>query len=356
MAQVITKTPLRLSFVGGGSDFPEIYEQFGGRCVSAAIDKYVTVVVNVDPAYSEIVVKTSYHTEQVDSVDRVLHPIVRECLKKTGMTECVNIRVDSDVTAFGSGLGASGALTVGLLEALYGVQGIERSDFELFQDAVDVELDQLGHRSGVQDHYMSIYSGFRDIQFKQNKLNSIIPVVNRIESQALVDRAMNLSVFAGMTVLFKLPESRPMMGVVGDITKYSVDDYKMMAYLTSDFCDAVKNREFISMGRLIGENWDLKRKRHLCLDTFDSIYEKAKMVGACGGKVLGTGGGGHAMIIAPLHHRFMIENLLDSYGIKALWFEFVDEGVKTYGPEKEKEGSGYESDYRVRGKGDATVS
>ena len=354
MAQVITKTPLRLSFVGGGSDFPEIYEQFGGRCVSAAINKYVTVVVNVDPAYPEIFVKSSYHTEEVESVDRVLHPIVRECLKKTGITGCVNIRIDSDVTAFGSGLGASGALTVGLLEALYGVQGIERSDFELFQDAVDVELNELGYKSGVQDHYISIYSGFRDIRF--NKLDIVLADEDRIESQALVDRAMNLSVFAGMTVLFKLPESRPIMGVVGDITKYSVDDYKTMAHLTSDFCDAVKNREFTSMSRLVGENWILKRERYPRSETFDRVYEKALDVGAYGGKLLGSGGGGHGIIIVPLDHRYMIENLLDSYDIKALWFEFVDEGVKTYGLEKEKEGGGYESDYRVRGKGDATVS
>ena len=165
---VITRTPIRISFVGGGTDIANFYRQYGGEVISTAIDKYISVRIT-RRQNSQIVINTPHHRETVSNPDRIQHALIREAVRKTGVTGDVSITVTSDVTSRGCGLGSSSALTVGLLNALYAYRGIEMRAETLARQACEIEIERLNQPIGKQDQYIAAYGGLRRIQFNRDE-------------------------------------------------------------------------------------------------------------------------------------------------------------------------------------------
>ena len=165
---IISRTPIRISFVGGGTDISNFYRQYGGEVISTAINKYISVCITKH-TNSEIAINTPDHHETVSDPDQIKHPLIREAVRKAGATGGVSITVTSDVPSRGCGLGSSSALTVGLLNALYAYQGIEMSPESLAHQACEIEIERLNQPIGKQDQYIAAYGGLRRIQFNRNE-------------------------------------------------------------------------------------------------------------------------------------------------------------------------------------------
>ena len=165
---IISRTPIRISFVGGGTDIANFYRQYGGTVISTAIDKYISVCITKGQN-SQIAINTPDHHETVSDLDHVKHSLIRETMRKTKVTSGVSITVRSDVPSRGCGLGSSSALAVGLLNALYAYQGIEMSTETLAQQACEIEIERLNQPIGKQDQYIAAYGGLRQIQFNRDE-------------------------------------------------------------------------------------------------------------------------------------------------------------------------------------------
>ena len=164
---IITQTPLRISFVGGGTDFRDFYRKQVGEVISTAIDKYVYVIIK-ERYDSQIYINYS-KKEIVDCVDGIKHELIREAMRKTGVTQGVEITTLADIPAHGSGLGSSSGVTVGVLNALYAYQGMSKTAEDLAQEACRIEIEIVGKPIGKQDQYIAAYGGLRHIQFRSDE-------------------------------------------------------------------------------------------------------------------------------------------------------------------------------------------
>ena len=165
---IISRTPIRISLVGGSTDIANFYRGYGGEVISTAIDKYISVRIT-RRRNSQIAINTPHHRETVSDPDHIQHPLIREAVRKTGVTGGVSITVTSDIPSRGCGLGSSSALTVGLLNALYAYRGIEMPSETLAQQACEIEIDRLNQPIGKQDQYIAAYGGLRRIQFNRDE-------------------------------------------------------------------------------------------------------------------------------------------------------------------------------------------
>ena len=164
---ILSRTPLRISFVGGGTDIPNFYQRYGGAVISTAIDKFISVRIT-EGRKSQIAIKTPHHCETAPTLDQIQDPLIREALRKTGVTGRISITVTSDVTSRGCGLGSSSALTVGLLNALYAYRGTEMPVETLAHQACEIEIDHLNQPIGKQDQYIATYGGLKWTQFNRD--------------------------------------------------------------------------------------------------------------------------------------------------------------------------------------------
>ena len=189
---IISRTPIRISFVGGGTDISNFYRQYGGEVISTAIDKYISVCITREQN-SQITINTPDYHETVSDPDHIQHPLIRETVRKTFPPASGEVRegglsitVTSDVPSRGCGLGSSSALTVGLLNALYAYQGIEMSPESLAHQACKIEIDRLNQPIGKQDQYIAAYGGLRRIQFNRDE---------SVHTQAISSNLRNGSTF-----------------------------------------------------------------------------------------------------------------------------------------------------------------
>ena len=157
---ILSRTPLRISFVGGGTDIANFYRQYGGEVISTAIDKYISVRIK-EERNSQIAINTPDHRETVSHLEHIQHALIREAMRKTGVTGGVSITVTSDIPSRGCGLGSSSALTVGLLNALHAYRGIEMPAETFAQQACEIEIERLNQPIGKQDQYIAAYGGQR---------------------------------------------------------------------------------------------------------------------------------------------------------------------------------------------------
>ena len=155
---IISRTPIRISFVGGGTDIANFYREYRGEVISTAIDKYISVCITKGQN-SQIAINTPDHCETVSNPDHIQHPLIREAVRRTGVAGGISITVNSDVPSRGCGLGSSSALTVGLLNALYAYRGIEIPTETLAQQACEIEIERLNQPIGKQDQYIAAYGG-----------------------------------------------------------------------------------------------------------------------------------------------------------------------------------------------------
>ena len=320
---IITRTPFRISFVGGGTDLPEFYQVESGAVVSTAINKYMYVVVN--QRFTDAI-RVSYYakTEIVDRVGEIKHPIVREALKLVGISKGIEIASVADVHA-GAGLGSSGSFTVGLLNALYAYQGILKSAEELAREACHIEINILGEPIGKQDQYIAAYGGFRYIQFNPDETVFTEPIIwSPKNKEELVQNLLLLytgDVREASSILREQKENTQQGDKMDCLKKLRDMALELKERLNDDASADI-------FGEILHQGWLLKKQlaSGISNDKIDECYEKALSDGALGGKVLGAGGGGFMLLYCPKQKQSQVKKVLNY--LPDLEFSFEPEGSK----------------------------
>jgi len=301
---IIVQTPLRVSFLGGGTDFPAFFqEEGGGNVLSSAIDKYIFVTIK--QRYDDKIRVGYTRTEIFDHVDEVNHELIREALRITGIQKNVEITTMGDIPA-GSGLASSSAVTVGALHAMYAYLGQMVTADRLAQEACKIEVDILNKPIGIQDQYICALGGFRFIEFHPDG-----KVVNeKIELEPRLKNRLNESLLLFYTGMTRQADS------ILDEQKANIkasrnllNELKQMACYAREEL-AAGNIDVI--GTLLHQNWVLKKQlaRKISNPTIDAIYEAALKAGATGGKITGAGGGGYLLLYCPYERREAVRDAL----------------------------------------------
>lgn len=320
---IVTKTPLRMSFVGGGSDLPVFYRKFGGAVVSTAIDKFVYLTINrkfdnkIRLCYSRV--------EEPASVAKIKHPLVREALQMVGITGGIEIMSNADIPAKGTGLGSSSSYTVGLLQALHAFKGQFASAERLARECCEIEIERCGEPIGKQDQYAAAFGGFNFIQFHPDDSVSVDPIVCKRETrQQLQDGT--LVFYTGITRSASGILKHQQQAVASEKTKQKA--LQRMVKLAHDMRDELQRNNADAFGEMLHENWELKRSLTAQVSTsqIDTWYQRARKAGATGGKLLGAGSGGFLMFYAPpAHHEAITRALKD---LRPTPFGFEPQGSK----------------------------
>ncbi|MEQ8409966.1 MAG: hypothetical protein RIB52_00280 [Erythrobacter sp.] len=294
---IISKTPMRLSFVGGGSDLPSYYREHGGAVLSTSIDKFVYVTIN--PRFEHGIRLSYSRTETVDHASQIEHALVKAGLEKTGIESGVEITSIADIPSRGSGMGSSSSFTVGLLHALYAYNGSYISKLDLGREACEVELDMCGEPIGKQDQYAAASGGLNVIEFHADDSVTVAPVVAPPGTIERVEAEMIMYYIGGdrsaSTILEKQAKD-----VGGSITKTQA--LGQMVELVYTLRDELAKGHADSVGAILHENWELKRQLTggITNSLIDETYDTARANGATGGKLLGAGGGGFMVFSAPV--------------------------------------------------------
>ena len=284
---IITQTPLRISFAGGGTDFASFYRKEEGRVISSAIDKYVFVILK--ERFDDKIYINYSQKEIVDHVDEIQHELVREAMRKTGVDHGVEITFLADIPSEGSGLGSSGSVTVGLLNALYAYIGVFQPAEVLAGEACEIEIDVLGKPIGRQDQYIVAYGGLCHFIF--NPDGSVD--VERI-------RGLNGRIwrrFGANLLLFYTDRTRKSEAILGeqkDRTEENREKLRGMRGLVSEVRQCLVEEDLDRVGSLLHQGWMDKRAlaSRITDEYIDRLYERALDAGALGGKISGAGGGG----------------------------------------------------------------
>jgi D-glycero-alpha-D-manno-heptose-7-phosphate kinase len=293
---IISRTPLRISFVGGGSDLPAFYEREPGAVVSTTINRYVYITVN--PKFDRRIRASYSQTETVDRVDDLKHELIRESLRITGIDGAIEITSISDIPSRGTGLGSSSAYTVGLLNALYAHTGRLAGAERLASEACAIEIDRCGRPIGKQDQYSAAYGGLKYLTFN--------PDGTVFVEQILCGKAARRQLESSL-LLFYTGQTRRAESILEEQSRNSADHdatraaLRRMVELAGELRDALNRSDIGGFGEVLHANW--AHKRHLAsgisTPTLDGWYDTARAHGAVGGKVLGAGGGGFLLLCAP---------------------------------------------------------
>jgi D-glycero-alpha-D-manno-heptose-7-phosphate kinase len=324
---IIAQTPLRLSFLGGGTDFPSYYASpanaHGGAVVGVAIDKYIFVIVK--ERFDEKIYINYSQKEIVDAVDQVQHELVREAMRLTGVDRGVEITTLADVPSEGSGLGSSSAVTVGLLQALWTFRGEIRTADQLAAEACRVELEVLGRPMGVQDAYFSALGGVRKIVFGPAEPARILWRRLDLPPERVSQLSQNL-------LLFYTHRTRKSASILGAQLQNIPDRMAVLdalRELAHEGARSLETGDFDRFGRLLHEGWVLKTKMAdgITDKAIDEIYEAAREAGALGGKLAGAGGGGFLVLYCPLGAQDAVRARLNG-AVRELPFRFERDGTK----------------------------
>ncbi len=291
---IITRTPLRISFAGGATDLPSFYRPYGGGAVtSAAIDRYVHVLVN--PKFERTIRVAYSQTENVERPSQLQHGLFREAMHATGVTEAVEVHTIADIPGEGTGLGSSSSLTVGLLNAFYAYRGILKEPAELAREACEIEIDRLHGAQGKQDDYIAAFGGTQYFEFRADDSVRVapIPLATR-DREALSD---HLSLFyTGVT-----RKAQELLQRQSERTEVNRPALERMRALAGAARDAIAGGDLAQLGAILDEGWELKRglSSGVSSEAIDARYAAAKAAGAWGGKITGAGGGGFLLLVHP---------------------------------------------------------
>jgi D-glycero-alpha-D-manno-heptose-7-phosphate kinase len=315
---IISKTPLRMSFVGGGSDLPGFYREHGGAVLSTAIDKYIYITVNkrFDDSY-----RISYsRTEEVPSIEDVQHPLARECLRSTGCTDGIEVTSIADIPARGTGLGSSSSFVVGLLHALHAYRGRYVSAGRLAEEACRIEIEKCGEPIGKQDQYAAAFGGLNVIRFRPDDHVDVEPVACRPDVLAEL-QSQFLTFYTGATRSASALLAKQSEDVAADEAKRRC--LCRMVSLVDETRRALQAGKLEDFGQLLHENWRLKTSltAGITNEQVDRWYRLAREAGAWGGKLLGAGEGGFLLIQAPLERHEAVQRALADIRPVPLRFE-----------------------------------
>ncbi len=334
---IITRTPLRVSFFGGGTDYPVWYREHGGAVLSTAIDKCCYITCRRLPPFFDYTSRISYSkVENVSSNDAIEHPSVRGCLQFLGISEGVEIHHVADLPAR-TGLGTSSAFTVGLLLGLYALKEKMRDKYALAQDAIRVERDLLREAVGAQDQVIAAYGGFNRINFHTD---------GRFDVKPLLAPSSRISDLQNHLLLFFTGFARTASEIAKEQVKETPKRKAELATMLQmvDEAEAIisnSHRPIQEFGRLLHEGWKLKKTLtdRITTPQIDEIYEAGLRAGAIGGKLLGAGGGGFMIFFVPPNRREHVIQQLHRCLCVPLAFSARGSHVVVYEPEAVYESS-----------------
>lgn len=320
---IITRTPLRISFAGGGSDLPAFYEQEAGAVVSTAIDKYIYITVN--PKFDHKIRASYSVTEIVDTVDEVKHELIREALHLLGIQQGIEITSISDIPSQGTGLGSSSSYTVGLLNALYAYRGHMAGAERLAREACHIEIERCGKPIGKQDQYIAAYGGLQYIRFNSDGSVFTDPVICSPVTRKQLQQGL-LLLYTGLTRSADniLDEQSRETRTNGDKQR----SLRFMVSLADQLRDALSRNKVEAIGEILHTGWMEKRNlaSGISNNHIDIWYERARAAGAIGGKLLGAGGGGFLLVYAnPERHADICHALPE---LRPIPFHFCPQGSK----------------------------
>ena len=328
---IVCRTPLRVSFLGGGSDLPIHYRRHGGAVVSAAIMKYVYVTVN---RRFDASIRLSYSmTEEVDHASEIKHRLVRAAMLKLGIENGVEITSIADIPSRGTGLGSSSAFTTGLLHALHAYRGAYRSQVALAAEACEVEIDLCGEPIGKQDQYAAAVGGVNLLRFNPDES---VTVERIVFSPGFVREFQDsmLMFYTGVTRSASdiLRNQIDIMGSSEEKTQV----VSRMAGMTEDFRHAIQDGSLRWVGELMHEAWVLKQSisDRISSDLVNDMYARSRRAGALGGKLLGAGGGGFLLVCAPVERHEAVREALAGYRCLPLRLDWTGTSIILYSPQE----------------------
>lgn len=323
---IVTKTPLRISFFGGGSDIPEFYYKHQGMVISTTIDSYIYLAVNKCVAehlkiiYSEI--------EYTKNINEIKHDRVRECLKYFGYKNNIELCSFSDVPTKGTGLGSSSTFTVGLVNALHFMKHHEKlTPHQLAEISSYIEIKKCEEKIGIQDQFAAAYGGFNAIRFKENE-TEIIPIeIDNLTIQELNDNLL----------CFNTGQTRK----ASDVLSKHVENLKketnipltnLLVDMAMEGFRLLNQRKIDDFGALLHEGWQIKKQlaTEITNPTINQMYESARNAGALGGKILGAGGGGYLLVYVQPKYKKQVLEALDDYQVLKFKFSRKGSSIEMY--------------------------
>jgi len=317
---IIVQTPLRISFFGGGTDFPSYFMEEGGCVLSSAIDKFIFLTIK---ERFDTKLRVGYtRTEMVDDIDQLQHELIREALRVTGIRSGVEITTMGDIPSEGSGLGSSSTVTVGALHAMYAYLGEIVSAERLAREACTIEIVTLKKPIGVQDQYIAAYGGLRFMEFMPNGEVK----VEKVNISTDARRALNdnfLLFFTGVSRRADSILTEQKSNIKDRLTE--LREIKHMAHQARAYLEA---ENFNALGELLHQSWELKKRLAGTISNgqINEMYEAARRAGAIGGKIAGAGGGGFLLLYVPYERQSKVRAALS--GLQELPFRLESDGTK----------------------------
>lgn len=331
---IISRTPFRISFFGGGTDYPVWYKKEKGAVIATSINKYCYITCRYLPPFFKHKHRIVYrNVEYPQNTSEIQHPVVRESLTYMNIDRGVEIHYDGDLPAR-TGLGTSSSFTVGLLNVLYALKGKMISKRQLALNAIHMEQDLLKENIGSQDQITAAFGGFNKIEFDGDQEFQVQPVtICKNKYQLLQDHLMLFFTGFSRTAseiareqIRKTPERKKELGVMANMVDEAID---ILNENNSDL------REF---GKLLHESWMIKRKltNKITTPAIDKIYNKALKAGALGGKILGAGGGGFILFFVEPEYQQKIQEKMKNLLYVPFRFDNIGSQIIYYSPEEEK--------------------
>lgn len=318
---IVTKTPFRMSFFGGGTDFPEFYREHGGTVLSTTFDKYCYVSLRrlppLFPYENELVYS---RTERVSRVGEIMHPAIREALCWQGLSH-VRLTYDADLPAR-SGLGTSSAFSVGMLHAMHVAKGEDVTPLMLANEAIELERVRCGESGGLQDQIAAAFGGFNRIDFEGDSFTVTPLAVSAARKQALSDCLMLF--FTGVSRYSMELQAAHRQAIPNKTTELCL--MRDMARAGAELL--LGDRPLAELGHLLHEGWCLKRGIAAAItnEEINALYDKARRAGALGGKLLGAGGGGFLLFYVEPDKQAAVRAALAP--LVEIPFEFTDTGSR----------------------------
>ena len=321
---IITRSPLRISLGGGGTDLPSFYEKYGGYIISGAINKYIYISL-IKPFLKGIYLKYSQF-EKVTSANKIKHEIFREVLKEyKEISYQIEITTLADLPS-GTGLGSSGSFTAALLSAIFAYKRHQISKFDLASKACEFEIDKLKLSVGKQDQFTSVFGGINEYIFEENG-NVIVNNLNL--SNRFIENLKDSSMlyFTGYSrSASKLLDSQKKNTLSEN--KAMIDNLKVVKSLGLETKKALKSEKIKNYADILNYQWELKKKRNskTTNEKINKIYKYGLNNGAMGGKLIGAGGGGFIFFLAK--DKIYLRNKMNKLGLEEVLFNFDHEGTK----------------------------
>lgn len=327
---IITKTPFRMSFFGGGTDFEDYFKENGGAVLSTTFDKYCYVNVRHLPRFFDYSTELTYSKiEKVERIEDIKHPAIREAMKMLDMQE-LRLTYEADLPAR-SGLGTSSSFAVGMLNAFYALKGKYADKKKLADEAIYLERVLCKEAGGWQDQIAASYGGFNRINFGCNGYE-VLPVIIAPDRKKQLNSNL-LMFFTGFTRFSSDIQKANNISGSEAKKKQLRAMYELVDQAESILTDT--NRDLDDFGRLLDETWKMKRKtgNAISTDSIDVLYEKGIEAGALGGKLLGAGGGGFIVFYVPQERQDVVKTAMNN--LMHIPFEFENGGTRVihYSPE-----------------------